>query len=326
MAVQLTEDLRLTHAYLNPLFAGFQGSYAASHVLEQLGGDAARDSTQDLREVLDWLGARLEELWQGRPVLRKAEDPPSELGAVLLRFFEVYKGRLLDFIALVMLSLHAIQDSADAESAKFVAASVARHAYTRQHFVQGLVRYGEVFGQEEVADRWRQHTLSCQAELREANALFARLKEGASMTDRFCVELWNTAATLPGIFKNQFVDLLSAEALRGIAVTFEGLGIPAEEADRWRALGMDAAAAGRWWAFDLTPEEAAAWIVAGFTWDTTYVGAWKVRNFDVPAAVAWHTAGFGPAEAYAYVREGAGSLDAALALRARRQADRQGSS
>jgi hypothetical protein len=171
-----------------------------------------------------------------------------------------------------------------------------------------------------VADRWRQQTLSCQRGVGEANQLLERLEQEPTPDQGSCGEIWNSAASLPGVFRTQLLDLCEIEAMRGLALTFERAGIEAAEAERWRALGVEARTAGRWAAFDATPEEAAAWVAAGLGRDPMVAGSWKSRDFDPPTAAAWHAAGLPPDEAYRYRRAGVEDPRRAAVLRAQRQA------
>ena len=121
-----TADLALSHACLNTLYAGFQGSFVAANCLGKLGHQGvALTRTESVRPVLDWLGPRLQALWKSEPT-----DPGRMTESLAL-----LKRELLLAAQLVARSLNTIQNEASLDDAKVIVACNTRFAYGREYFI-----------------------------------------------------------------------------------------------------------------------------------------------------------------------------------------------
>lgn len=306
-------DADVSFAYLNTAIAGFQGSLAARNALETLGYDCSKlHSSSDMKECLDWLLERQDELWAGRPPVRAA-GKPDPLETTLFGFFDLLKRDTAGLVVSLIESLNAIQSGPDAAGARFVAAAIARHAASRQHYIAGIVKFGSVFGAEDLAGRWRRQLDACRTELAEADGFLGKLRSGAPLDHALRFELWNRAANLPGVFKSRLNDMMAIEGLRGRPHSYDALGISAEDAEAWEKLGFPPEKAGYWWSFGFGPNEAELWIKAGIP-DGGYAGAWTVRGFSLEAAQEWRKAGLHPGDAYEFVAAGCKSPESARAM------------
>lgn len=312
MALEATADRSETQAWINFLQSGFQGLFVLESALAQLGYEGERfGEVDDYRETLDWLGERASDLEQGEALF--ADGEPDEGGEVAVRMAALLRSEKLALAKRLTEAIIALGRDADANAAKFVAAVLAQHAYARQHFVHGLVRYGELFAREEVSDRWRQHLPGCQHEVAEAHSLMSRIAQGELADELFRFELRNEALPLPGVLYTQANDLRVLDLRRQKKLAFEHMGWAPEEAAPWRATGFTPDVAGHWRALGFDPGETRAWIVAGFP-DALMAAAWRSRGFTVEQAAAWRDDGFDARDSFKLRAAGAPDPDSARAL------------
>ncbi|MCK4305327.1 MAG: hypothetical protein KAY24_13905 [Candidatus Eisenbacteria sp.] len=207
-----TEDIEFTFHLLNMLISGYQGHYTWRNVLGQLGFDVTEmHPLEDLQEVIDVLKEHRQELPRGNPLFRKGQalSPDAE---VVVGFMDLLKKGLQSVVNALTRSLELLEQGPHINAARYTVACIARHAYVHEHYVHGLVRYGEVFGLEEVADRWRQHTLTCAEETNMANAFFARMMENPELDGDFRLKLIERAKMLPVVFSRHLDDLNSVDS------------------------------------------------------------------------------------------------------------------
>lgn len=300
MAAPVTDDVILSHAYLNLIHAGFQGNFVFINALAQAGYDGPPPlmaQAKEIAEALDWVKGLMEKLWLGEPAVLHGNEDPSGLSEVVEKFLGMLKednGRCLKAFAH---NLNVLCKEPTRSSACVAAALLAGQAYQRQHFINGLVLYGEKFGLADVADRWRQRTLLCQQDVALAHGYLGRLIQGPYPEGRFFFDLWNECVNLSGLLNSQHNDMLEVEGMRRGGYTFERAQLPAEDIEGWKRLGLGPSLAGHWYAFGLRPPEAALWISEGFA-DAALIGAWRVRGFPLPEAKQLSASGLGPAKAY----------------------------
>lgn len=303
------DDLRLTHGFLNALQAGYQGGFTSLNVLLELNYPNVEARTLDaMKPVLDQLTALYVRMRAGEAIVSLDGAPAGEEAERLFELCEVLKFELravADQLSDITDSDEEPEGEERARHDAFMAACLARSCYAREHFIKGLVDYGEAFDEPEVSDRWRQHLPRCAADIQRANAYFATLKDAPEKADaKFHYRLWNEIVNLPGLLRTQVNDINVLGGVYAGGPTYDTVGIDdADEAEAWRKLGAGPESAGHWSAFGFTPDLTLAWAQAGFQ-DAAYASAWRVRGFPLEAAVAWHNAGFKPADAHACASAG----------------------
>jgi len=305
----LTDDLRLTHGYLNALHSGFQGAFVARNVLDRLGHPipAWMHPPDDLKETLEWIRGAVAGLFEGTPMLQMGVEPERDsAGARGLRFTVLLRNDLAAFGNEIIAALRVVRNGEEPGAASVVAAGLARQAYSREHYTTSEIRFAERFGLEEEADRWRQRLLSTQDEVRRATELFEGVAAGSHADELFRWELWSEAASLPGIVRSQLADLSSLDAWRTGDDGYARFALSDEEAALWQSAGIAPYAAAQWSAYAIAPAGVAAWCDAGLPVAAS-AGAWRLRGFSPSDAVPWIEAGYNPRDA-AMLR-GAGIAD-----------------
>ncbi len=301
----LKEDLRLSHAFLNVVSADYEGIYVffnARHRLdpESIEPGTLEEATSSLDVIHGW--------WRGfdahQPLVRRAglDDPPESFRKAR-EWIDVSQDHLEGLVSLLSATSRLDRLGADLDAVHIRAAAACDAAYARQHYVKGLVRYGEVLGEELVADRWRQHLLSCQAQVREAHWLLERASGmGATVDEAAAEEMLDVTLALPAVLAQRIMDIREVRALAGPALTFETAGIPGAEVRPWSDRGFSPIEAGRWYTVGWDPDDAVTWINGGVP-DPVWAFEFSLREFDLETA-AWLAAGFAPREAAGRRRAG----------------------
>lgn len=296
------EVIGLYHGYLNLIHAYMQGYYSRLSVWVDL---VPSEETTTLREeaamALDFLIPMYRELWSGRVIDLQHEN--SEQVAFLdglvqaaFYYYDTAPAKITELI------VTPPSECGAREVGEFIG-FFADQAYSRQHFVKGLISYGECYNLPDVADRWRQHLLPCQEEIHEANTYFAIAKEGARAPTELMAELQNGGLLLPGILRCKGSDLRHLEAKRRDNMSYETMLVPGEEVEQWEALGFNPVSAAAWRAYGFYPHEAADWLESGF-FDPGWAAAYWLRGLNKPEATEWCSKGVNAAQAAALEAEG----------------------
>jgi hypothetical protein len=171
------DDLWASHEFLNVLHSQFQGWVAWQNTLVQLRHPlASEEQLGHLKSVLDWLSGWRGVLVRERfPLLRAdgSSDHPvvvgeaGNIGVTLLRCLVEVGAATRD------LGRRSAALEGDSDEVKYLVAVYAWSAYSFQHAVHSDVRFGEIFGDEQLADRMRQHLLAAQERVHTANVLVA---------------------------------------------------------------------------------------------------------------------------------------------------------
>ena len=315
----VNEDINVSHAYINLLHAAWQGVFASTNVLLQLGHPAgSAEALEGAKPTLTWLVERMQALVTGTPTLKAKDPKPSPDGARLLELFEANRKELNALLSPLERDLATIRTAPVNEAVALVIATMCRCAYSRDNYIRGLVAYGDAFNPE-VADRWRQQLPSSREGVETAGGFFLMFQERRTLDAEHLFLLWNEACLLPFVLRAQLVDMLQVEAMRGIPLTFERLGIPAAAAKGWETVGMNVNHVSQWASQGFTAETAMEWVRAGVVNGLVAAG-WRVRGFKVAEAVAWHNGGFSSMHAAACRYRGLVTPEAARAFLEKRQA------
>ena len=206
------------------------------------------------------------------------------------RLLEVAQQRL-DSIAGILLTTSSVEDLLKDPDARAIrVAAFGNAAYSRDHFIKGLVEYGEIMNREEVADRWRQHLLYTLDWTGNAGRLFQRFLDlGENVDEDAAADLLDITLTLPVHLIVHSVDI------RGVLGFFAGgstTRTPAFRRTRSNRGGPPASARRRrpLARRRMDPGESLEWIKAGIPYSfAAATFAW--RSIDIEASARWYAAG-----------------------------------
>ena len=299
------EIIDLCHAHLNALYAGYQGTYTKLNALNQLRGDEQYSGKLDeLGTTLTTISTWFTQLGDGNALDFFAADDALSVDAQHAR--SLFVGLQQQFQEEAE-ELHTILAKRFEEVTRaeyeLVVAAVAQQAYGREHYIKGLVFYGDKFNREDVADRWRQQLLSCQNEIRVASGYFFRLTKGDPCDREFYETVWDESMYLPFIKRSQICDLYKINGMREGGFDFTTAGFTAEEAQAWQDAGVAAESACYWKAYGLDIGDMRVWVNFGMH-DPAVAATWHHRNFPPVLAVMWHASGYSAAQADEWRRKG----------------------
>ena len=312
-------NLNLTHGVLNALNSSYQGGYVFFQVLEQLApGSGAGDSAEKLKHPLDRINKWLADFRMHQPLFLAAERPGMNAEAAeAWRLLEGAKNRLGRLGQALKASSNVEQLLADRQALYARVAVLCESAYSRQHFIHGLVDYGEVMGREEVADRWRQQLLGCQHELAKAHYWLEQAVAAPHPTDpTLAADILNETLIFPTVIAQKITDMDSIIGYYRESFAFTDAGIPASLAPDWETRGFNPYRAGLWYRSGFDAETAEQWQKFGF--EPIAAMHFLLRGFDLAGALpwwslaiggydaaAWRNGGFTPEQAKGYINQGA---------------------
>ena len=297
------ESIGLYHGYLNSLHAYMQGYYTRLNIWQQLAPDEELPALlKDAQEALDHLIQMYQGLWNGQLLDMKSDESPqvSFLDALLkgaLYFYDTAPESVLQLV------VRPPKQCSQRDAGKLIG-FYASQVYGREHFVKGLIGYGENFNLPDVADRWRQHLLSCQSDINDANTFFVHAKEEKSDLLKLMIKLQSRTLLTPGIFRCRAADLRHLEAMRRNNLSYEALQLPVEDGSKWKAAGFDPLKAAYWDAYGFTPNTATEWLQGGFS-EPGWAAGYRLRGIDLSNAVSWSSKGINATKAAALEAQGA---------------------
>lgn len=296
-------EIGLYHGFLNSLYAYLQGYYARLNLQKQLGASRIDESyIGDTTKALDALGELYRGLWDGKVYDLTDPSPPSEVHIL----FSIYDAALYSYERApehLAYLITAVPGDYDRRDAVELCSFLAEQAYARDHFIKGLIAYGEHFKIEEVADRWRQQMFSVQNEIRDVMTYFNLLKDETRDLHEIMPLLQDEAWLLPGILMTKAVDLRHLNSKRVDSFGFEDLDIPVDEVQEWESHGFSPLGAGYWRAFGFTPVLALTWLEAGFS-EPGHAGNYYLRGIDLVEASQWASRGIAGSDAAKLMRTG----------------------
>lgn len=205
-----TLSLYISHAFINCLFAGYQGKYASLNVLAQLDSRLSdEEELERIKTLLDTINLWGRDLWDERALVNAGVQLPLSNDVNLaLDLLGNLKHDLEEHRARTELYLE--NDITDNPMAvEFLLSSLARYAYTKDNYIKGLIQYGRAFGLPDVVDKWMQHMPYCMNDIRTANFYFYTYRdEQEHLPDDYYHDLANEARDLPYIFGLQINDII----------------------------------------------------------------------------------------------------------------------
>ena len=288
-------EIYLTHAVLNATYAGYQGKFTALNMLAKLRFQGiTNDHLVAARQTLELVGGWMNRLWKGEALLTTADRPPIyDEAPKIWKLFMGLKGELRALAEELKVFRKVPAAAQNSEAARYLLACLGRFAYAREHYIKGLLKYGEVFGPPEEAERWRQTLSGCAGELQCVHRLFESLHALQASNESLFEELRQRTLKLPGALLAQAHDMNVIVGIARGGLTYAIADIEPEAAAAWERADLDPQAAGYWCAHDIGPEEASRWIGFGFA-EPAAAASWWILGFDADSAAQWKSLDFGP--------------------------------
>ncbi len=289
-----TFDLSLTHAVLNTLTAGFKGKFTAWNMLAQLKYSAVTaevlSQTRLACATVDKWNARFE---GGEALVTREGSEAHSESRKLWGLFEALKRDLVELAQ----ELRDVRGDAarhrSQEAAVLRVGALARFAYSREHYLQGMVRFAQRSGAPASADAWREALAGCEGEIARVHQLFQALygeDGGAEPLADVVRELDQQSRRMPAMFLSQCHDMSQVVALARRGLTFDLTQISPRQVPEWRAIGMGPKTAGYWHAQGISPSAVKAWLDAGIS-DPIVAGGWHAEEFTADLARRWNDVG-----------------------------------
>jgi hypothetical protein len=299
-------DLTISHGFLNTIHACYQGIYVYQTVLEAMTptpADAMRlEQTARVLEVVGEWWARFEQL---DPIVRRSQgDRLSGAAEQAWQYMEEAR-RHLDTVSVDLLdTMDAGKVGLDRGARALRLAAFCERAYGREHYVRGLIKYGEIMDRPEVADRWRKHTLPATEGRAHATGYFEHMSALEPHVGEDEIErLLDLTLTLPLALGRQSIDILKLFGMYRGHFSHSDAGIPRGEIQPWFEGGFTPYEAAQWRRVGMRPEQAVTWIRAGVP-DALMAAEFAWRDIPVEQAAAWWAAGYEGRAAAGWLREG----------------------
>ncbi len=317
MDKQLEDDLCLSHAFMNALSASYRGFYVYVNAMEQLAPSAETNhAAQKIATLIETINGWWEDFKAHRPLMRFSAPPPLAGDAVQAwNLLEVARERLGGIVG-ELTAVSTVDGLMANPRALYSRVAIdCEAAYSRHHFIQGLILYGRILDKPDVSDRWLQHTLSCQQGINEANALLEKTKRmNGKLLLETVSEILDYTLAGPVACAQKIVDMSRIFTLFSGEFDYHHAGIRSHEVESWADRGIPPYAAGQWCAAGLNPDQVMAWISVGIA-DPLAVINFLWRGFDLQTAKAWWEGGFQGRFAAAW-RDAGHTLEEAVAWRA----------
>jgi hypothetical protein len=190
------------------------------------------------------------------------------------------------------------------EDARYIAAAVAKVTHARHIFLLFLYEVGPLLGDNESATIALAELPQSLKEIEISVGIFGYLSEAAILDPSLAAQLTELASDLPKLLRTQAHEtLLFLNYYDPSAITFERIGVQAQEQGRWELSGITPREAGYWRAREVSPEEAIAWKIGGIT-TASEAARWISARFTPSAATPWAEKGIDPLVAAAWAQEG----------------------
>ena len=303
MHERLRDDLTVSHAFINTLTAAYQGAYAFEQALGQLGATDAEARADAVSERIDEINAWWAVFKRHEPLLAVG----TELSPDAVRAWQLLgdaEERLRGLANEMRPAAETRALFADRTALYLRVACFCESAYAGEHFVHGLICYGDVMNMPDVSDRYRQHLQSCQAQVREAHTVLSRAVQlPGAPSEAEVAELLDVTLTVPVLFAHRILDIRQVLARYTGRFDFLEGGIAEHEQEPWQRLGFPPYAAGQWRAAGFSPQQAYEWIQGGVP-DALGAAGYLGRDLVLEIAVPWFAAGMNGREAAAWLDAG----------------------
>lgn len=298
----LVESLKI----INHLFAGLRGAMEFYRFLQALGhrkydANIVTRIEKELSKVDRWAQAFLE----GEPLIcsswriPETFDSHEALSSLQMLLFDLEQvASTVEQILKMKTQLNVLED------AYYLAATVAKVTHARHLFLLALSDFGPLVGQSEEAQRAILDIDESAREIEIAVGIFGYLSEVDSLDPQFAAQLTEFASELPYLLRTQAHEtLVFLHYFEPETITFQTLGVLAEEQVRWELSGITPREAGYWRARGISPEEAIAWKIGGIT-TAAEASRWISARFTPSAATPWAERGISPSIAAAWAQGG----------------------
>lgn len=305
MTNEISFHIYVCHAYLNTLYAGYQGKFARLKALSELIDD--KKYKKDLNSTcstLDNVSFYLDQLWKDRPVIfNLEEDDLSESALECIDTLYQLEFEISNSITEVTRILDKPEHLITFEDLAILCAYIIQRAYTREHYIQGLVQYAKTFDLPDTVERWSQHLKSCDDEINAAHQLFEQLQACMQVTPLLIDEIKEEALFIPALLECQIHDMNQVIKLDHPEFLHSDARVLGSDYHLWEESGIPAQHSGYWKAYGFHPHEVFDWMDVGFG-EPAVAGAWFGRGFDPIEALIWGDAGYSPKEAFRCVQAG----------------------
>lgn len=298
----LVESLKI----INHLFSGLRGSMEFYRFLQALGHrkydpNIVARIEKELSKVDRWANALLE----GEPLICASWRIPETFDShEALSSLQMLLSDLEQVASTVEQILRMKTQLTVLEDAYYIAAAVAKVTHARHLFLLFFSDFGPVVGQSEEAQRAVGDSAESAREVEIAVGIFGYLSEVESLDPPFAAQLTEFASELPHLLRTQAHETrVFRHYFEPEAITFQTLGVLAQDQVRWELSGITPREAGYWSARGISPEEAIAWKIGGIT-TATEASRWISARFTPSAATPWAERGITPLIAAAWAEEG----------------------
>ncbi len=192
--------LRLSHDLLAALHAELQGRFVLMNVL-QMFKHPEYDAQQfrDLKTMLDSIVPFSEALWKGTSIVKQAPVTQTDFDGQNATVFQMADSTRMHLVATAVRASQISPDGASRDDLAYLLGCRTWAAYAYEHLIKSYVHFGEVFKDEQMADRSRQQLLLAANGIGRVHADMQELQAGSSdlaMQQRMLVNGSNVVGVL----------------------------------------------------------------------------------------------------------------------------------
>lgn len=296
----------LCHAILNTLFAGLQGRYARLNMLSKFYPTPEIDWELSITSNnIDALSLWIKELWAGHALDFSKED--SALTGPAKNALKELTELKSELITCLENSIEIIANlnkrELDHQEAVTLTSLLVQRAYSREHYIRGLIDYANYCNNAQESELWKQHMNSCFSEMTSAHTMFEELLVCDEPNNRLSEEIIEECRFLPALLTCQIHDINQISVIRNGKFEHQDIELPGCNPEQWKVAGIPPEHAGYWHAYGLTPDDVYRWIDHGF-YEPSQAGCWYQYGFTPEKALEWSIQGFAPKEAATCVNAG----------------------
>ncbi len=319
MNKDVVKDRQTTHAITNYLFAGYQGRFTFLNILSQLNYPNFDVQLIGLaREALDQIAKWTDDLWRGEDLFSASWTTAQTFGSTkALEMLDALRPDLYSVSNEVVRIFNGGPDYINQiDDLKFLVAAFGRFSYSREHYIQGFIQFGQKFNAPEEIERYAGLVQSAKEDIKLSHMLLKELQDPSRIDANFANALVERCVGLPVVFRTHAHDINQLLGNYRGGFSFENADFEAEEAKGWSEAGFNAIVAGYWRANNFTSSEAHEWVKQGvsipgaaFQWrmfgfTAQRVKPWADEKFPPALAMQWLQAGYEASEAKEFIEKG----------------------
>lgn len=307
MITDSQRDSQTTHAITNYLYAAFQGRYAFLNVLQQLNypefnQNLIGECAGALDQVATWKRLSAE----GRDLFSASWSTPETAESQLaLAMLDGLKPDLYGLAQEVTRTLAAGQWGSSPTETTLLLAAYARHAYSRENYIQGFIEFAERLKLPEALAQYHSMLPEATRELQLVQLLLTTFSQlgGQSPGKEFFYSLTQHTFRLPAIFRTHAHDINQLLAQYRGGLSFENADFSREETEEWRGGSFNPQSAGYWRAYGFSAREAVGWTELRIK-EPAEAFLWKLNGLEAKRAQPWVAQSFPPGLAAEWERSG----------------------